>query len=282
LPETESSFDVRSLTFLENRKLAASYGDGMIRIWNLFSKQQVSYISAHTEPILASSALDWVYLATSSNQDIYIWDTLSLSSVRTLTGHSDYVYHLTKMQNGLLLSASADKTINVWDLNDWSLVNTLEGHLDSVNCLAELSYDSFASGSEDGEIKIWSTREWTNLRSWIAHTKPIKSLVLLSKHNYLASTFQTQEIQIWDFSQGSLVKIIRSDAMIYSLVALRNGDIISASDKGYIGVWDVESGLLKKNLFYESSMIWCLAFDLEGRIAVGMGNGNIRIMNILN
>ncbi len=186
------------------------------------------------------------------------------------------------MQNGLLLSASADKTIKVWNSTDWSLERTMEGHLDSVNCLAELSYDSFASGSEDGEIKIWSTREWTNLRSWKAHSKSIKLLVLLYKQNYLASTYQTQEIKIWDFSQGALVKVIRSDVMIYSLVALRNGDIISASDKGYIGVWDVENGLLKKNLFYESSMIWCLAFDLEGRIAVGMGNGDIRVLNILN
>ena len=282
MPQTGSSFDVRSLSFLENRKLAASYGDGTVRIWDLFSKKQVSSIKAHSEPILTSSALDWIYLATSSNRDILIWDTQSGSLVKKLTGHLDNVNHLIKMQNGFLLSASADKSIKVWNLNDWSLIGTLEGHLDSVNCLAELNYDSVASGSHDGEIKIWSVSEWINLRSWKAHTAPIVSLVLLPKQKYLASLYQGQEIKIWDFTQGTLVKTLISDQMIYTMVALRNGDLVSATDKGYIRIWDVENKSLKNTVFYGSNVIWCLALDLKGRLAVGTGNGDIRILNIFN
>ncbi len=186
-----------------------------------------------------------------------------------------------KMQNGLLLSASADKTIKVWNLTDWSLVRTIDGHLDAVSRLAELSYDSVASGSRDGEIKIWSTSEWTNLRSWQAHSSPIISLVLLPKQKYLASLHQEKEIKIWDFNQGTLVKTLKSDEIIYSMVALRNGDLVSASDKGNIEIWDVEKDSIRKNLFYGSNMIWCLGLDSKGRIAVGMGNGNIRILNYL-
>jgi WD40 repeat protein len=165
-------------------------------------------------------------------------------------------------------------------LTNWSLIKTLEGHLDSVNCLAELNYDSFASGSEDGEIKILSVSELRNLRSWKAHTAPIVSLVLLAKQKYLASLYQGQEIKIWDFSQGTLVQTLSSDQMIYSMVALRNGDLVSATDKGYISIWDIENKSLKKTVFYGSNVIWSLAFDLKGRLAVGMGNGDIRILNI--
>ncbi len=111
MPQTGSFFDVRSLSFLENRKLAASYGDGTIRIWELFRRQSIQSFKGHSGPILTSTALDWIYLATSSNRDILIWDTQNASLLRNLTGHSDYVYHLMKMQNGLLLSASDDKTI---------------------------------------------------------------------------------------------------------------------------------------------------------------------------
>jgi len=70
LPPTEPIFDVRSLSFLENRKLAASYGDGTIKIWDL-RKQNYITIQNTSEPIVASSALDWFYLAT-SNRDILI------------------------------------------------------------------------------------------------------------------------------------------------------------------------------------------------------------------
>ncbi len=279
MPETGSSFDVRSLSFLENRKLAAAYGDGTIRIWDLFRRQSLQSFKVHSEPILTSTALDWIYLATSSNRDILIWDTQNASLVKNLTGHSDYVYHLLRMQNGLLLSASADETIKVWNLTDWSLVKTLEGHLVTVTCLAELSYDAFASGSQDGEIKIWSTSEWTNLRSWQAHSTPIISLVLLPKQKYLASLNQGKEIKIWDFNQATLIKTLKSDEIIYSMVALRNGDLVSASDKGHIEIWDVEKGSIRKTAFYGSNMIWCLALDAKGRIALGMGNGEIRILN---
>jgi WD40 repeat protein len=220
-------------------------------------------------------------LATSSNRDILIWDTQNASLVKNLTGHSDNVYRLMKMQNGLLLSASADKTIKAWNVFDWSLVRTLEGQLDAVTCLAELSYDTFASGSRDGEIKIWSTSQWTNLRSCQAHSSPIISLVLLPKQKYLASLHQGKEIKIWDFNQGILVKTLKSDEKIYSMVALRNGDLVSASDKGHIEIWDVEKGSIRKTAFYGSNMIWCLALDPKGRVAVGMGNGDIRILNFL-
>ncbi len=282
MPQTGSSFDVRSLSFLENRKLAATYGDGTVRIWDLFKRQSIYSFKGHSDPILTSSALNWIYLATSSNRDILIWDTQTAYLVKNLTGHSDYVYHLLRMQNGLILSASADKTIKVWNLTDWSLIMTLEGQLDAVTCLAELSYDAFASGSQDGEIKIWSTSEWANLRTWQTHSSPIISLVLLSKQKYLASLNQGKKIKIWDFNQATLIKTLKSDEIIYSMVALRNGDLVSASDKGNIQIWDVQKGSIRKTEFYGSNMIWFLAFDLKGRVAVGIGNGDIRILNFLN
>ncbi len=66
------------------------------------------------------------------------------------------------------------------------------------------------------------------------------------------------------------------------MFALRNGDLLSASAKGHIEIWDVRKGFKRKSVFYGSNMIWCLALDTKGRMAVGMGNGDIRIMNFLN
>jgi WD40 repeat protein len=100
LPQTGSSFDVRSLSFLENRKLVASYGDGTVRIWDFIRRQSIQSFKGHSGPILTSSALDSIYLATSSNRDILIWNTQTANLVKNLIGHSDYVYHLMKMQNG--------------------------------------------------------------------------------------------------------------------------------------------------------------------------------------
>ncbi len=93
---------------------------------------------------------------------------------------------------------------------------------------------------------------------------------------------QGKEIKIWDFNQATLVKTLKSDEIIYSIVALRNGDLVSASGEGNIEIWDVEKGSIRKTAFYGSNMIWCLALDPRGRLAAGTGNGDIRILNILN
>jgi WD40 repeat protein len=282
LSDSESSFDVRSLSFLENGKLAASYGDGTIRLWELSNKKEIGSFKAHNEAILTSSTLDWIYMASASNRDILIWNTQNGNLAKKLTGHSDFIYHLIRMQNGYLLSASADKTIKVWNSTNWSFVKTLNGHLDSVMCLAELSYDLLASGSEDGEIRIWNVKEGINLITWKAHSDAIKSLVLLPKQKYLASLAFGMEIQIWDFNQGVLIQTLMADEMLYSLAILSNGYLVSGSSYGYISIWDVESGLVKKTVFYDANTIWCMAVDLKGRLAVGMGNGDIRILNFLN
>ena len=78
------------------------------------------------------------------------------------------------------------------------------------------------------------------------------------------------------------MKTLIANEMIYSMVALRNGGLVSSSDKGHISIWDVEEETVKKNYFYGPSMIWCLAMDLKDRLAVGMGNGDIRVLKIRN
>jgi WD40 repeat protein len=282
LSEKDFTFDVRSHSFLENGKLAACHGDGTIKIWDLFNKEVINSIRAHYGAILTSSALDWIYMASASNRDILVWNTQNGTLIKNLTGHSDFIYHIIKLQNGFFLSASADKSIKVWNSTDWSLSRTLEGHLDSVKCLAELSYDLVSSGSEDGEIRIWNVTEGIHLRTWKAHNKKIISLALLPNKKYLASLALGKEIKIWDINQGALIRTLVSDEMLYSITILKNGDLVSGSEHGYIDIWDVEIGTIKKTAFYGWNAIWCLEVDLKGRLVVGMGNGKIRILNFFN
>jgi WD40 repeat protein len=98
---------------------------------------------------------------------------------------------------------------------------------------------------------------------------------------YLASLAFGKEIKIWDFNQGSLIKTLIYDQMLNSISSLKNGDLVSGSEHGYIDIWDVETGTVKKTAHYGYNPIWCLGVDLKGRLATGMGNGNIRILNFL-
>ena len=38
----------------------------------------------------------------------------SMETIKTLTGHTHYVYSLAELKDGLLTSVSDDKTIRIW------------------------------------------------------------------------------------------------------------------------------------------------------------------------
>ncbi len=74
--------------------------------------------------------------------------------------------------------------------------------------------------------------------------------------------------KIWDFNQGSLIRSLTSDEVLYFMTILKNGDLVSRSNNGHIKIWDVYKGSVKKNAIYGENAIWCLYVDLKGRLAV--------------
>lgn len=62
------------------------------------------------------------------NKAIRIWDINTKTIIKTLVGHSDGIWCLAILSNGLLASGSFDKTIKVWDYEKGTLITTLDGH----------------------------------------------------------------------------------------------------------------------------------------------------------
>ena len=74
-------------------------------------------------------------------------------------GHSDTLWALASLVNGLLASGSDDNTIKIWEVTNGKLKYTFDqtngGHSNLVNLLESLENGYLASASADGEIKIW-------------------------------------------------------------------------------------------------------------------------------
>jgi WD40 repeat protein len=116
----------------------------------------------------------------------------------TLTGHSDWLFALTLLPNGLIASGSSDTTIKIWNGTKTFPLYTLTGHTMAVRALVVINTGFIASGAQDGTIKLWSLSSYSLVNSWTASTSYIMSLAFDSTLNVLASGDSSHLVKIWD------------------------------------------------------------------------------------
>ncbi|MDZ8228017.1 MAG: ribosome assembly protein 4, partial [Nostoc sp. ChiVER01] len=93
----------------------------------------------------------------SDDRTIKLWDISTGKAIKTLTGHSSWVYSVVFSPDGkTLASGSGDKTIKLWDVSTGKAIKTLTGHSSGVYSVV-FSPDgkTLASGSDDKTMILW-------------------------------------------------------------------------------------------------------------------------------
>jgi WD40 repeat protein len=96
-------------------------------------------------------------VSASGDKTLKVWDLESGREVRTLAGHSYFVYGVAVSPDGRrAVSASGDKTLKVWDLESGREVRTLAWHAADVNAVAVTADGRrVVSASWDKTLKVW-------------------------------------------------------------------------------------------------------------------------------
>jgi ribosome assembly protein 4 len=124
------------------------------------------------------------------------------SCLNTLTSHTNDLYALTLLPNGLLASGSSDTKIMIWNITKTSPLYTLTGHTNWVRALVVINAEYLVSGAEDNKIILWSlTNNYAQVKSWQASSK-VLSLAFDSTLNVLASgdVNSANNVKLWDSS----------------------------------------------------------------------------------
>jgi WD40 repeat protein len=84
-----------------------------------------------------------------------VWNVKEAQVKFRITGHTDHVWTLALLSNGLLASGSSDQYIIVWDYRNGEEKMKLKGHNGIVNTLTWTPGKTLISGSSDRAVIVW-------------------------------------------------------------------------------------------------------------------------------
>ncbi len=189
--------------------------------------------------VLSLCALDENTFASSGgDKQIHIC-TATRQLLQTLSGHTDWVWHVIKLTEDVIVSCSEDQTIRIWHLKTGKVVTEIR-ESSPVHCLA-FDPDTYQliSGGYSGEIKVRKLAadftHWTIETNFQAHTGIIRTLVL-REERFVISGGEDNKVRIWDLPGASLLAEINHTNFVQSLVVTPDHRLISASYDGQIKV----------------------------------------------
>ncbi len=202
----------------DESQLASASADGTVRIWNLVTSE-CTHVLPHDfwtiRTIFRPHSYELIVAGMSAT--IYVWETRSGELVRTLTGHTDWVWSIECSADGrTLYSTGEDRTIRVWDLTDGACQTVIRAHHQRIWTLA-LAPDGqqLVSGSEDRTIKIWDLYATKCLKTLSGFSNRIEAIAIVADRGWLVSSHQDRMLRIWDLPTLTCIQTLaaHSDAV---------------------------------------------------------------------
>lgn len=220
---------LRACAWSPDGKLLAVAGDHtLIEIFNTSTWKSVKVLKGHTGSVLSLAwSPDGVRLASGEGTDqvlihneeecknvVKIWNTVTGSELRTLTGHKDGVMSLRWSKNGSKLVSTGDagdRNLLIWDTTDYTLLSTLGEGLGHSSGVLDADWSPnqtyLISGSRDYKIRLWDAINGTPIgKPWKDHNC-VRSTHWHPSGKYILTAGVDQSIKIRNASTGKEIKI---------------------------------------------------------------------------
>lgn len=143
----------------DTRYIASGGGDGIIRLWDIISAQEIRQFTGHTQRIeYVAFSRDGRYLVSSSaDATARIWEVFTGKQISVLAGHLQTVTSAVFSLDGkYVLTGSLDKTARLWDTVSGNELLTLLTFKDLSWAVA--TPDGRYDGDDSGIAKLYYIR----------------------------------------------------------------------------------------------------------------------------
>lgn len=107
--------------------------------------------------------------SASDDTTVKIFDVISGACLRTMRGHTNYVFCCSfNPQSSLIASAGFDETVRVWDFKTGLCVKCIPAHSDPITSIS-YNHDgnTMATSSYDGCIRVWDAASGSCLKTLV-------------------------------------------------------------------------------------------------------------------
>lgn len=248
--------------------------------------------------VVYSFSNDERFLATSSNNELHIWDIykgICIHSERMTNYVTAAIYCNS---NKLLITAfrkneeelskavrEKDYYIRIKNIRT-AESKYLKGHLLHINNLCLNSNETLLlSTSDDNTIKIWDIEKEICLCTLKGHKKAVSFALFSPNNKNVLSVSVDKTARIWDFQTAKLVGMLKGHKKAVNYAAYSNDgkNIVTASDDNTIRIWDNTTMSCKKILKGHSAAVDYASYCIDDKHVISVSTDRtIRVWDLEN
>lgn len=191
---------VFSVAFSRDGQYLASGGlDSTIRIWRAPSWQLEKTLSIPKSVFSVAFSSDSKFLACGSEDGLVrVWDAGKWELLRSLEGHSNFVWNVAFSPDGrYLASAGRDNSVRVWTMSDYSLAKNLETHSPMMSVAFSTDSRYLATAGEDKMVRMWQISDWKQYAVLQGHDGNVDWVAFSPDGHLVATASEDDTVRIW-------------------------------------------------------------------------------------
>ena len=279
--EYEKDFPYSLIFGSSGQTLISGHADGSIRLWNVHTGDYESTLKGHTQIVNdLDLSHDGKILASSSPDDIVLWDMASERQLIAIEAPNQKIASLSFSPDGKLLAyAGEENTLILWDVGKSQLHNSMDFSIDQrTEFIRDIEFSPngklLAAANDKGTIKLWKrgNREAGDV---IEHGSRLSSIAFSPDGKILAWT-SVSAINFFDTQVSKRLPPLKmsEDRAILDISFSPDGKTLatagfgdSASFDGEVMLWNIlNKGGLQHSIKGHSSSIKQLSYSPDGRL----------------